>query len=220
MKIENIKSAISADKQVNTRVVDLINEYKIHFKSGVISCINIGKVIHKAENLTENKEISEADIKDFCLGIGLLRSSSQYRKYRAIGAYADVLEQLHAKLPSATSTLYQITQFSKDKILELVETKSIDSNTTLNQVKTLQGTGKQVTENDKETMKFSVNFQKRKLSGDIQLIIEKKLNDMMRDVLADIYNNLVDQGIKNITVLINEQHAMSSNSNGELVKSL
>lgn len=225
MKIEKIGSVAKyqdADRrkivEINPAVQALIKTYKQEYAKGVMSVISIGEIIHAAETMREQDEFNDCDVYEFCRGIGLMRSSSQYRKYRAIGAYADVLGKLKDRLPQASSTLYQITQFSKEKLLELVDNHSINSQSTLNDIKKYQG--KERTVVDKDTFNIKVNFPKSKVTEVIQLKIDKRLNDLMRDVLADIYNDLVEQGIKNISVLINEQKTMSSNSEGELVKTI
>jgi hypothetical protein len=171
----------------NKEIVDIyISRYLNQTKSAVENLISISEIIYDMNSKVECGELTMNDLNYFCINVGLTTNSSYFRKHVCIGRKADFLKSLIDKIPSAVSTVYEITTVEPELIEKLVELEKIQPATTLAELKSLTlKTPINIQSNKPVTTSFiKIDFKIDKLSSEIKI----KLLDFFNQI--KIYNEL------------------------------
>gem|GEM_PF-3971427 len=162
-----------ATKCKNKFLVDsYVNRYLQQTKSAVENLIAMSEIIYEMNSKVENAELSMNDLNYFCSSVGIDKKSSYFRKHVCIGKKADFLKKFINKIPSAVSTVYEITTVDADEIERLIEWNKLQPNTTLAELKSLvMKTTSNEKIKDKEINHIKIDFDYKKLSADVKLKI-------------------------------------------------
>jgi hypothetical protein len=187
-KISKSTKIIQISKKCkNKEVVDIyISRYLNQTKSAVENLISISEIIYDMNSKVEHGELTMSDLNYFCINVGLITNSSYFRKHVCIGRKADFLKSLIDKIPSAVSTVYEITTIEPELIEKLVESEKIQPATTLAELKSLTlKTSTNIQSNKPVTTSFiKIDFKIDKLSSEIKMRLLDFFNQMK------IYNEL------------------------------
>lgn len=132
-KIEKLTTKCSNPEIVN----QLIQKYLADARSSVEHTLNMSETVLKMHEQTKNGVLKEIDLDFFCLSVGLDKNGSTFRKFRCIGEYANKFRQVIERLPSAYTTLYEITTLDPEKFEWMLTHDLVKPNLTLKEVKNL-----------------------------------------------------------------------------------
>lgn len=132
-KIEKLTQKCSNPEIVKT----LIEKYLSDARSTVEHTLNMSETVLAMHEKTRNGLLKETDLDFFCLSVGLDKKGSTFRKFICIGAYADKFRQIIDRLPSAYTTLYEITTLEPEKFEWMLAHDMVKPNLTLKEVKML-----------------------------------------------------------------------------------
>lgn len=120
---------------------ELVDQYVLKFfdktKNAVENLIAMSEIVFVLNSKVEDLELSINDLNYFCHNVGLSTGSSTFRKHVCIGRKADYLRRLIQDIPSAMSTVYEITTIDPDEIEKFIEWKKLTPRTTLSELKRL-----------------------------------------------------------------------------------
>jgi hypothetical protein len=97
----------------------------------------MSEIVYEMNSKVESAELTMNDLNYFCLSIGMSTNSSNFRKHVCIGRKADYLKRLIKDIPSAISTVYEITTIDPEEIEKFIEWKKLTPSTTLAELKML-----------------------------------------------------------------------------------
>jgi hypothetical protein len=119
----------------------LVDQYVLKFfdktKNAVENLIAMSEIVFELNSKVDDLELSINDLNYFCHNVGLSTGSSTFRKHVCIGRKADYLRRLIEDIPSAISTVYEITTIDPDEIEKFIEWKKLTPRTTLTELKRL-----------------------------------------------------------------------------------
>jgi hypothetical protein len=170
-----------AKKCKNKEIVDIyISKYLNQTKSAVENLISISEIIYDMNSKVECGELTMSDLNYFCINVGLTTNSSYFRKHVCIGRKAEFLKSLIDKIPSAVSTVYEITTIKPELIEKFIELEKIQPATTLAELKSLVWKSPTITQSNKPmtTSFIKIYFNIDKLSREIKI----KLLDLFNEV--------------------------------------
>lgn len=104
----------NSDDRTNKNL--LVSTYLQHHKEEGAHFVQKCKIVVEAEDV-----LSSNMFKEFCSDVGLPRSSSMFRKARAVANAADRLLALGDRLPDAKSTIYELAAVEENVFKEVAE---------------------------------------------------------------------------------------------------
>jgi hypothetical protein len=127
-----------ATKCKDKKLVEMyISRFITQTKNAVENLISMSEIVYEMNSKVESAELTMNDLNYFCLSIGMTTSSSNFRKHVCIGRKADYLKRLIKDIPSAISTVYEITTIDPDEIEKFIAWKKLTPRTTLSELKRL-----------------------------------------------------------------------------------
>ena len=132
-KIQSLATKCKDKKLVET----YISRFFTQTKDAVENLISMSEIVYEMNSKVESAELTMNDLNYFCLSIGMSKNSSNFRKHVCIGRKADYLKRLSKDIPSAISTVYEITTIDPDEIEKFIEWKKLTPSTTLSELKML-----------------------------------------------------------------------------------
>jgi len=132
-KIQSLATKCKDKKLVET----YISRFFTQTKDAVENLISMSEIVYEMNSKVENAELTMNDLNYFCLSIGMSTNSSNFRKHVCIGRKADYLKRLIKDIPSAISTVYEITTIDPEEIEKFIEWKKLTPSTTLAELKML-----------------------------------------------------------------------------------
>ena len=93
-----------------------VNSYRQQHKEEGMHFVQKCKILVEAEDV-----LSSNIFKEFCSDVGLPRSSSMFRKARAVANASDRLLALGDRLPDLKSTIYELAAVNENVFKELVD---------------------------------------------------------------------------------------------------
>jgi hypothetical protein len=114
-----------------------VARYMQQTKNAVENLISMSEIVFEMNSKVETGKLNESDLNYFCSSVGLNKQSSYFRKHVCIGKKADFLRKFIDKIPSAVTTVYQITTIDPKRIERFIDTGILKPNTTLSELKGL-----------------------------------------------------------------------------------
>jgi hypothetical protein len=179
--LKKIKSNVNHDA-----VKVYVDRYLTDAKSAVENLINMSRTVYELHEKIETNELDKQDESSFCFEVGLTQGGSYHRKHICIGQHANMLEKYKKQIPSAISTVYQLT-VNADESEDLIKNEKIKPSTTLKELKILMNIFPK--SKNKTTLKsnhFHIEFN------------DKKIDDTTKLKLVQIYREL--EKITNIKI--------------------
>jgi hypothetical protein len=110
----------------------LVSDYSLFAVKTAQSTVEMCRVVFEAK-----EELSRDEFSEFCTDIGHKGEDSTVRKYLAIGAAYERLNQYADKLPNSWTSIYSITQLSSDTFDALAATDTDMSKMSGKEIKSL-----------------------------------------------------------------------------------
>jgi hypothetical protein len=174
-KIQSLSTKCKDKKLVET----YISRFFTQTKDAVENLISMSEIVYEMNSKVENAELTMNDLNYFCLSIGMTTSSSNFRKHVCIGRKADYLKRLIKDIPSAISTVYEITTIDPDEIEKFIEWKKLTPSTTLAELKMLAFKKPNITSSKSTPCNFiKIEFDPNNLSFELK----KKFLDFVLDI--------------------------------------
>lgn len=170
----NIIDSNEKSPQLAKKCADLIrtkkyvSDYMKSTTSVVEGILQMSKILCEIDDCVSEQTLSEYDLSYFCDSVGLIKRSSQYRKYRCIGRNVARFEEYLHLMPESVSVLYEITTLSPKMLEFLIDNKAITKQLTLASLRTLtnkvSNLKKTIPTAVKKEPKFALYFELDKLS--------------------------------------------------------
>lgn len=170
-KIEKLTTKCSNPELVN----QLIDKYLSDARSSVEHTLNMSVTVLAMHEQTKSGLLKEMDLDFFCLSVGLDKKSATFRKFCCIGAYAEKFHLVIDRLPSAYTTLYEITTLDPEKFEWMLSHDLVTPNLTLKEVKALTNkvsNPKTQVQNESVVVTFELNSLDKKTCQIVHQMIE------------------------------------------------
>lgn len=119
---------------INFSEVDiLVDDYRRGFGKTVEGILAMCKAVYESDSLGRKDE------KKFYIEANLVKSSPTCKRFKAIGERYVLFQEKQDCLPSALSSIYELTKLSDEKFIEYVEDEKINPDKTCNEIKDLIG---------------------------------------------------------------------------------
>lgn len=170
-------------KVSNKELIDLMIEtYLLKTKSAVENILTMCETVKDVAEKFKNQEIDSNDVQYFCIAVGLESfDSSLFRKYRCIADHAESFRKYLDRLPSAYTTLYEITTLDSEKFEQLMTDVQLNGRITIKDVRRLKdkslNTSKKVS-NKSSDIELSISFDPQKISS--------KSLQMLREIFVEL----------------------------------
>ena len=123
-------------EDTNLVIPEIIHQYITEFtqfsRKTAESIIQMGLVVYEAKS-----KLSSDDFEIFCKGIRFNTNSSSIRKLHLIGEKYELLKAHVDKLPSSWTTIYQLSQASKEIFKKIIHDASVNPTMTGSRAKLL-----------------------------------------------------------------------------------
>jgi hypothetical protein len=212
-KIDKIQR--NANKCKDKELVDsYVTQYLNQTKSAVENLLSMSEIIYEMNSKVENGDLNENDLNYFCQNVGLNKKSSYFRKHVCIGYKADFLRAYIEKIPSAVSTIYEITTIDPERIIQLIQKNLLKPNTTLHELKCLAFKSNGITnantsKKDKIRENISIEFDFNKMDTNtkcklydlmmqMKTLQKVKINFELENAFEKELNNVIDVEVKKL----------------------
>ncbi len=127
MGIENCKNVKLTE--------EYIHKFQYSTRTAIEHVLSMGEAVLSVYKKSKSGELNECDLDYFCQSVGLSRKSPMFRKYKQIGENAIDFRKHIDRMPSAFSTVYELTTLDSDTFYAVLGNSQFGSSSTLEQIK-------------------------------------------------------------------------------------
>jgi regulator of sigma D len=112
-----------------------IHQFQYSSRTAIEHILSMGEAVLGVYKKSKSGELNDSDLDYFCQSVGLDHKSPMFRKYKQIGENASEFRKHINKMPSAFSTVYELTTLDSDTFYAVLSHTQFSNSSTLEQIK-------------------------------------------------------------------------------------
>ncbi|QWD29521.1 hypothetical protein G6682_05740 [Polynucleobacter paneuropaeus] len=129
------KQSMAVQNCKNVKLTEeYIHKFQYSTRTAIEHVLSMGEAVLGVYKKSKSGELNECDLDYFCQSVGLSRKSPMFRKYKQIGENAHDFRKHIDRMPSAFSTVYELTTLDPDAFYAVLGNPQFNSDSTHKQI--------------------------------------------------------------------------------------